>query len=82
MVSASSGRSLPKSGHVALSSSQAATLARASRLLRESTWPDRELSEFAILLRVPVVENQTLSSDLQDPSAELYEWPPNQDGAE
>jgi hypothetical protein len=34
--------------------------------------------EFAILLRVPVVENQTLSPDLQDPSARLYEWAPNQ----
>jgi hypothetical protein len=37
--------------------------------------------EFAILLRVPVVENQTLSPDLLDPSARLYEWSPNQDGA-
>jgi hypothetical protein len=36
--------------------------------------------EFAILLRVPVVENQTLSPDLQDPNARLYEWSPNQDG--
>jgi hypothetical protein len=38
--------------------------------------------EFAILLRVPVVENQTLSPDLQDPSARLYEWSPNQDGGQ
>jgi hypothetical protein len=37
--------------------------------------------EFAILLRVPVVENQTLSPDIQDPSARLHEWSPNQDGA-
>ena len=36
--------------------------------------------EFAILLRVPVVENQTLSPDLQNPNARLYEWAPNQDG--
>jgi hypothetical protein len=35
--------------------------------------------EFAILLRVPVVENQTLSPDLHDPSARLYEWSPNED---
>jgi hypothetical protein len=38
--------------------------------------------EFAILLRVPVVENQTLSPDLQDSSARLYEWAPNQDGVQ
>jgi hypothetical protein len=38
--------------------------------------------EFAILLRVPVVENQTLSPDLQDPSARLYEWSPNQEGGQ
>jgi hypothetical protein len=38
--------------------------------------------EFAILLRVPVVENQTLSPDLHDPSARLYEWSPNQDGGQ
>jgi hypothetical protein len=34
--------------------------------------------EFAMLLRVPVVGNQTLSPDLQDPSARLYEWAPNE----
>ncbi len=34
--------------------------------------------EFAMLLRVPVVENQTLSPDLQDPNARLYEWAPSQ----
>jgi hypothetical protein len=38
--------------------------------------------EFAILLRIPVVENQTLSPDLQDPSARLYEWAPSKDGAD
>jgi hypothetical protein len=38
--------------------------------------------EFAMLLRVPVVENQTLSPDLQDPKARLYEWAPNQDGGQ
>jgi hypothetical protein len=39
--------------------------------------------QFAILLRVPVVENQTLSPDLQDPSARLYEWAPNnEDGGQ
>lgn len=36
--------------------------------------------EFAVLLRVPVVENQTLSPDLSDRSARLYEWTPNEDG--
>jgi hypothetical protein len=36
--------------------------------------------EFAMLLRVPVVENQTLSPDLQDPKARLYEWAPNLNG--
>jgi hypothetical protein len=36
--------------------------------------------EFAILLKVPVVENQTLSPDLHDPSARLFEWAPHQDG--
>jgi hypothetical protein len=32
--------------------------------------------EFAMLLRVPLVMNQTLSPDLQDPSARRYEWAP------
>lgn len=35
--------------------------------------------EFAILLRVPVVTNETLSPDLQNPGSRLYEWSPNQD---
>jgi hypothetical protein len=43
----------------------------------EERFPD---GEFAILFRVPVVENQTLSPDLQDPSARLYEWSPDEDG--
>lgn len=30
---------------------------------------------FALLLRVPVVANETLSPDLQNPSARLFEWP-------
>ena len=34
--------------------------------------------EFAMLLRVPVVTNETLSPDLQNPEARLYEWAPNQ----
>jgi hypothetical protein len=34
--------------------------------------------EFAILLRVPVVTNETLSPDLQDPDSRLYEWAPSQ----
>jgi transcriptional regulator with XRE-family HTH domain len=36
--------------------------------------------EFALLLRVPVVTNETLSPDLQNPASRLYEWAPNQDG--
>jgi hypothetical protein len=36
--------------------------------------------DFAMLLRVPVVANETLSPDLQDPDARLYEWAANQDG--
>jgi hypothetical protein len=33
--------------------------------------------EFAILLRVPVVANETLSPDLQNPDSRIYEWAPN-----
>jgi hypothetical protein len=36
--------------------------------------------QFAMLLRVPVIDNKTLAPDLQDPKARLYEWTPNQDG--
>jgi hypothetical protein len=36
--------------------------------------------EFAMLLRVLVVDNKTLAPDLQNPEARLYEWTPNQDG--
>ncbi|MDT0349530.1 helix-turn-helix domain-containing protein [Pseudonocardia charpentierae] len=32
---------------------------------------------FALLLRVPVVSNASLSPDLQDPYARLYEWAPS-----
>jgi hypothetical protein len=35
--------------------------------------------EFAILLQVPVAANETLSPDLQNPEARLYEWAPNED---
>jgi hypothetical protein len=35
--------------------------------------------EFAVLLRVPVVAKTTVSPDLQNPEARLYEWAPNQD---
>jgi hypothetical protein len=34
--------------------------------------------EFAMLLRVPVVANETVSPDLQNPDTLLYEWAPNQ----
>jgi hypothetical protein len=37
--------------------------------------------EFAILVRVPVVANNTLPPDLQNPDALLYEWAPNQDAS-
>jgi hypothetical protein len=33
--------------------------------------------EFAMLLRVPVVANETLSPDLQNAEARLYEWAPS-----
>jgi hypothetical protein len=36
--------------------------------------------EFAVLLRVTVVDNKTLAPDLQDPETRLYEWTPNRDG--
>ena len=35
-------------------------------------FPERR---FAVLLRVPVVRNETLSPDLQNPTARLFEWP-------
>jgi hypothetical protein len=35
--------------------------------------------KFAMLLRVPVVDNKTLAPDLHDPEARLYEWEPNRD---
>ena len=34
--------------------------------------------EFAILVRVPVVANETLSPDLTDDASRLYEWSPSQ----
>ena len=36
--------------------------------------------EFAMLLRVRVVGNETLSPDLRDPTARLYEWEPKRGG--
>jgi hypothetical protein len=36
--------------------------------------------EFAMLIRVPVVGNETLTPDLQSPSTRLYEWAPNNNG--
>jgi hypothetical protein len=35
--------------------------------------------EFALLIRIRVVANETLSPDLQDPTSILYEWSPSQD---
>jgi hypothetical protein len=34
--------------------------------------------EFAMLLRIPVVRNETVSPDLQNPDVRRYEWAPNQ----
>jgi hypothetical protein len=34
-------------------------------------------NEFAMLLRVPLVANETLSPDLQDPGTRLFEWSPD-----
>jgi hypothetical protein len=39
-------------------------------------FPDPD-AEFAMLLRVPVVTNETLSPDLQNPDSRLFEWAPN-----
>jgi hypothetical protein len=36
--------------------------------------------EFAILVRVPVVTGETVSPDLLNPEARLFEWAPDQDG--
>jgi hypothetical protein len=36
--------------------------------------------EFAILLQVPVVGNETLSPDLRNPRVRLYEWEPKRGG--
>jgi hypothetical protein len=36
--------------------------------------------EFAVLLRVPVVDNETMAPDLQNPDAMLYEWAPKGNG--
>ena len=35
---------------------------------------------FALLVRVPVVTNETLSPDLQNPATRLYEWAAPKDG--
>jgi hypothetical protein len=35
--------------------------------------------EFALLVRVPVVTNETLSPDLRNPDSRLFEWDPNED---
>jgi len=35
--------------------------------------------EFAVLVRVPVVTNETLSPDLRNPDTRLYEWDPTED---
>jgi hypothetical protein len=42
-------------------------------------FPDPD-ADFAMLLRVPVVTNETLSPDLQNPDSRLFEWAPNPGG--
>jgi hypothetical protein len=37
---------------------------------------------FALLVRVPVVTNETLSPDLQNPATRLYEWAAPKDGSQ
>jgi hypothetical protein len=37
---------------------------------------------FALLVRVPVVTNETLSPDLQNPATRLYEWAASKDGSQ
>jgi hypothetical protein len=37
---------------------------------------------FALLVRVPVVTNETLSPDLQNPATSLYEWAAPKDGSQ
>lgn len=37
-------------------------------------------NEFAILVRVPVITNETLSPDLRNPDSRLFEWDPNEEG--
>jgi hypothetical protein len=32
-----------------------------------------------MLVRVPVVTNETLSPDLRNPDSRLFEWDPNED---
>lgn len=39
-------------------------------------FPDEE---FAMLLRVPVVNNRTMTPDLQNPDVRLYEWAPDEE---
>jgi hypothetical protein len=36
--------------------------------------------EFAILVRVPVITNETISPDLRNPDSRLFEWDPNEEG--
>jgi hypothetical protein len=80
---------------VALSPNRAVKLACALRGLRESIWPDQELAQAQLAKALSSEEREvsatlsswesltnlkTLSSDLQDPSARLCEFPPKLDG--
>jgi hypothetical protein len=74
---------------------RAVRLARTLRALRESTWPDQELTQarlaqaFSFEGRVAaatlsswesLTNSETLSPGLQDPSAQLHELSQNLDG--
>jgi hypothetical protein len=75
----------------------AVRLARGLRGLRESTWPDQELTQAQLPKALSsegrvaaatssswesLTNSKTLSPGLQDPSARLYELTLNQDGDE
>ncbi len=74
---------------------RAVRLARALRALRESTWPDQELTQAQLATifssqrrmaaatlrsREPLTTSKTLSPNLHEPSARSYELSPNLDG--
>ena len=94
-ISDPSERSLPKSEDVDRYPNHAVKLARALQGLRESIWPDQELSQAQLAKALSsegrvaaatlrswesLTNSKTLSPDLQDPSPRLHELSPNLDG--